>query len=132
MFLMYKSTARFPLIGETIKLNQSNRISSYGHVNRSFLRMVSLVESKTDSSSDKDKNSDKSQSVQSVAAVQLPKVPTQFADESYKLFSQIQVDDPTPEEARAVRNKCIKWILPFICVGYHIMYVDKQTVSSSQ
>jgi hypothetical protein len=70
-----------------------------------------------------------SASVTSVAAFQIPKVPTQYADESYKLFSQIQVDDPTPEEARRIRNKCIKWILPFICIGYHVMYVDKQTVS---
>lgn len=69
-----------------------------------------------------------SASVTSVAAFQLPKVPTQYADESYKLFSQIQVDDPTPEEAKRIRNKCIKWILPFICIGYHVMYVDKQTV----
>lgn len=90
--------------------------------------MASLVESKSDSS-DKARDLGKPQSIQSVGAVQLPKVPTQFADESYKLFAQIQVDDPTPEEATAIRNKCIKWILPFICVGYHIMYVDKQTVS---
>jgi hypothetical protein len=69
-----------------------------------------------------------SASVTSVAAFQLPKVPTQYADESYKLFSQIQVDDPTPEEAKRIRNKCVKWILPFICIGYHVMYVDKQTV----
>lgn len=97
-----------------------------------FLRMVSLAESTRESSSDKDKNGDKSQSIQSIVAIQLPKVPTQFADESYKLFSQIQVDDPTPEQARAIRNKCIKWILPFICIGYHIIYVDKQTVRPSQ
>lgn len=71
----------------------------------------------------------KSDFTESNDAIQVPKVPTQFADESYKLFSQIQVDDPTPEEARLIRNKCIKWILPFICVGYHVMYVDKQTVS---
>jgi hypothetical protein len=90
--------------------------------------MASLAESKTDSS-DRDKNLNKSPSTQTVIDIQLPKVPTQFADESYKLFAQIQVDDPTPDEARAIRNKCIKWILPFICVGYHIMYVDKQTVS---
>jgi len=69
-----------------------------------------------------------SASVILAAAFQLPKVPAQYADESYKLFSQIQVDDPTPEEARRIRNKCVKWILPFICVGYHVMYVDKQTV----
>lgn len=92
------------------------------------LIMASLVDSKADSS-DKDRDADKSTSTQTNTGVDLPKVPTQFADESYKLFSQIQVDDPTPEEARAIRNKCIKWILPFICIGYHVMYVDKQTVS---
>jgi len=55
-----------------------------------------------------------------------PKIPPQYADESYKLFSQLgEVSDPTPEEARAIRNKCVKWILPFICIGYHVMYVDK-------
>jgi hypothetical protein len=90
--------------------------------------MASPVESKA-GSSDKDRAADKSRITQLVTVVQLPKVPTQFADESYKLFSQVQVDDPTPEEARAIRNKCIRWILPFICIGYHVMYVDKQTVS---
>ncbi|KAH8803525.1 major facilitator superfamily domain-containing protein [Xylogone sp. PMI_703] len=63
--------------------------------------------------------------------MELPTIPTQYADESYKLFSQIHVDDPTPEEARRIRNKCVKWILPFICIGYHLMYVDKQTLGSS-
>lgn len=57
-----------------------------------------------------------------------PKVPGQFADESFKLFSKIQVTDPTLEEATAIRNKCLWRILPFLCVGYHLMYVDKQTV----
>jgi hypothetical protein len=57
-----------------------------------------------------------------------PKVPDQFADESFKLFSKIQVTDPTPEEARRIRNKCLWRILPFLCIGYHLMYVDKQTV----
>lgn len=57
-----------------------------------------------------------------------PKVPDQFADESFKLFSKIQVTDPTPEEARLIRNKCLWRILPFLCIGYHLMYVDKQTV----
>ncbi|KAF8848455.1 MFS general substrate transporter [Acephala macrosclerotiorum] len=90
----------------------------------------------TDSSGDKGIGKDESKSpasasVTSVPAVQVPKVPTQYADESYKLFSQIQVDDPTTEEARNIRNKCIKWILPFICIGYHVMYVDKQTLGSS-
>lgn len=56
------------------------------------------------------------------------KVPAQFADESFKLFSKIQVSDPTPEEATAIRNKCLWRIIPFLCVGYHLMYVDKQTV----
>lgn len=58
-----------------------------------------------------------------------PKVPDQFADESFKLFSKIQVTDPTPEEATRIRNKCLWRILPFLCIGYHLMYVDKQTVS---
>jgi hypothetical protein len=58
-----------------------------------------------------------------------PKLPDQFADESFKLFSKIQVTDPTPEEAIQIRNKCLWRILPFLCIGYHLMYVDKQTVS---
>ncbi|KAL7782936.1 MFS general substrate transporter [Trichoderma ceciliae] len=53
------------------------------------------------------------------------------ADESYKLFSRVQVSDPTPEEARRIRNKCLWRILPFLCIGYHLMYVDKQTLGSS-
>ncbi|CAI7590219.1 unnamed protein product [Penicillium bialowiezense] len=60
-----------------------------------------------------------------------PKVPDQFADESFKLFSKIQVTDPTPEEATRIRNKCLWRILPFLCIGYHLMYVDKQTLGSS-
>lgn len=60
--------------------------------------------------------------------VDTPKLPDRYADESYKLFSQVKVDPPTPEEAKRIRNKCIRWILPFLCVGYHLMYVDKQTV----
>jgi hypothetical protein len=60
-----------------------------------------------------------------------PKVPAQFADESFKLFSKIDVTDPTPEEAIRIRNKCLWRILPFLCVGYHLMYVDKQTVCLS-
>ena len=72
-----------------------------------------------------DNEGDISKVVASAASIHIPKVPTQYADESYKLFSQIRVDGPTPEEARRIRNKCIKWILPFICVGYHVMYVDK-------
>lgn len=57
-----------------------------------------------------------------------PKLPDQFADESFKLFSKIQVTDPTPEEAIQIRNKCLWRVLPFLCIGYHLMYVDKQTV----
>ncbi|KAJ5155997.1 Major facilitator superfamily domain general substrate transporter [Penicillium capsulatum] len=60
-----------------------------------------------------------------------PKVPDQFADESFKLFSRIQATDPTPEEAQRIRNKCLWRILPFLCIGYHLMYVDKQTLGSS-
>lgn len=62
--------------------------------------------------------------------VDTPKLPDRYADESYKLFTQVKVDPPTPEEAQRIRNKCIRWILPFLCVGYHLMYVDKQTVSA--
>lgn len=56
------------------------------------------------------------------------KLSDRSADESYKLFSKVQVSDPTPEEARIIRNKCLWRILPFLCIGYHLMYVDKQTV----
>jgi hypothetical protein len=59
----------------------------------------------------------------------LPVLSDRFADESYKLFQKLQVTDPTPEEARRIRNKCLWRILPFLCIGYHLMYVDKQTVS---
>lgn len=62
------------------------------------------------------------------SAQQPPALPDRYADESYKLFSKVQVLDPTPEEARRIRNKCLWRILPFICIGYHVMYVDKQTV----
>ena len=58
----------------------------------------------------------------------VPKLSDRSADESYKLFSKVQVADPTPEEARRIRNKLLWRILPFLCVGYHLMYVDKQTV----
>lgn len=51
-----------------------------------------------------------------------------LADESYKLFSTVHVSDPTAEEGRRIRNKCLWRILPFLCIGYHLMYVDKQTV----
>ncbi|KAK0760542.1 hypothetical protein N5P37_006736 [Trichoderma harzianum] len=59
------------------------------------------------------------------------KLSDRSADESYKLFSKVQVSDPTPEEARIIRNKCLWRILPFLCIGYHLMYVDKQTLGSS-
>lgn len=62
--------------------------------------------------------------------VEAPKLPDKFADESYKLFSQVKVEPPTPEEAARIRKKSVKWILSFLCVGYHLMYVDKQTVST--
>lgn len=58
----------------------------------------------------------------------VPKLSDRYADESYKLFQKLQVTDPTPEEARKIRNKCLRRILPFLCIGYHLMYVDKQTV----
>ncbi|KAK5717040.1 hypothetical protein LTR15_008928 [Elasticomyces elasticus] len=60
-----------------------------------------------------------------------PKLPDRYADESHKLFSKVHVDDPTSKEALRIRNKCVRWILPFLCVGYHLMYVDKQTLGSS-
>jgi hypothetical protein len=58
----------------------------------------------------------------------VPRLSDRSADESYKLFSKVQVADPTPEEARRIRNKLLWRVLPFLCVGYHLMYVDKQTV----
>ncbi|KUL87704.1 hypothetical protein ZTR_05849 [Talaromyces verruculosus] len=61
----------------------------------------------------------------------VPKLSDRYADESYKLFQKLQVTDPTPEEARKIRNKCLRRILPFLCIGYHLMYVDKQTLGSS-
>lgn len=60
-----------------------------------------------------------------------PKLSDRYADESYKLFSKVEVAEPSPEEAKRIRNKCVKWILPFLCAGYHLMYVDKQTVSGA-
>ncbi|KAK4542352.1 hypothetical protein LTR36_006808 [Oleoguttula mirabilis] len=60
-----------------------------------------------------------------------PKLLDRYADESFKLFSSIQVSDPTPEEARLLRKKCVRWILPFLCIGYHLMYIDKQTLGNS-
>lgn len=79
----------------------------------------------------------KDDSVQAVDIVnddvlaQAPKLSGRYADESYKLFAKVKVTDPTPEEARRIRNKCLWRIIPFLCFGYHIMYVDKQTVSIS-
>ncbi|KIW12676.1 hypothetical protein PV08_09954 [Exophiala spinifera] len=61
----------------------------------------------------------------------VPRLPDRYADESYKLFSKVQVEAPTPDEARIIRNKCLWRILPFLCIGYHLMYVDKQTLGSS-
>lgn len=61
-------------------------------------------------------------------ATSVPKLPDRYADESYKLFSKVQVSDPTAEEAALIRNKLLWRILPFLCIGYHLMYVDKQTV----
>lgn len=68
-----------------------------------------------------------SQNANNSAGITL-KLSDRLADESYKLFSKVQVSDPTPEEARRIRNKCLWRILPFLCIGYHLMYVDKQTV----
>lgn len=62
--------------------------------------------------------------------VTVPKVPPRYADESFKLFSKVRVGDPTPEEALRIKRKLIWRIIPFLCVGYHLMYVDKQTVSA--
>ncbi|KAM0738351.1 hypothetical protein ACQRIT_006088 [Beauveria bassiana] len=61
----------------------------------------------------------------------VPKLPDRYADESYKLFSEIKVTDPTPEEAIRIRNKLLWRIVPFLCIGYHLMYLDKQTLGSS-
>jgi hypothetical protein len=59
-----------------------------------------------------------------------PKVPEKYADESYKLFSKlVDVSEPPSEKARQIRNKCVRRVLPFLCIGYHLMYAAKQTVS---
>ncbi|KAI1622995.1 MFS transporter [Exophiala viscosa] len=63
--------------------------------------------------------------------VGVAKVPPRYADESFKLFSQVQVKDPTPEESLRIKKKLIWRIIPFLCVGYHLMYIDKQTLGSS-
>ncbi|KAF2104450.1 allantoate permease [Rhizodiscina lignyota] len=60
-----------------------------------------------------------------------PRLPDRYADESYKLFSKVHVSEPTLEESIAIRNKCVRWILPFLCIGYHLMYIDKQTLGNS-
>ena len=70
-----------------------------------------------------------SQYVSDDEASSVPKLPDRYADESYKLFSKVHVADPTPGEAVRIRNKLLWRILPFLCIGYHLMYVDKQTVS---
>lgn len=57
-----------------------------------------------------------------------PRLPDRYADESYKLFSEIKVTDPTPAEATKIRNKLLWRIVPFLCIGYHLMFLDKQTV----
>lgn len=66
------------------------------------------------------------------SAVVVPKLLDRYADESYKLLSQVKVEPPTPEEVERIRKKCVRWVIPFICLGYHLMYVDKQTVSDLQ
>lgn len=65
------------------------------------------------------------------SAAAVPKLLDRYADESYKLLSQVKVEPPTPEEAERIRKKCVRWVIPFICLGYHLMYVDKQTVSDN-
>ncbi|KAK8146310.1 hypothetical protein G3M48_003258 [Beauveria asiatica] len=57
----------------------------------------------------------------------VPKLPDRYADESYKLFSEVKVTDPTPEQAIRIRNRLLWRIVPFLCIGYHLMYLDKQT-----
>lgn len=61
----------------------------------------------------------------------VPKLLDRYADESYKLLSQVKVEPPTPEEAERIRKKCVRWVILFICLGYHLMYVDKQAVSDN-
>lgn len=64
------------------------------------------------------------------SASAVPKLLDRYADESYKLLSQVKVEPPTPEEAGRIPKKCVRWVIAFICLGCHLMYVDKQTVSS--
>lgn len=70
-------------------------------------------------------------SSQDEAAPVVPKLSDRYADESYKLLSRIKVQPPTPQEGETIRKKCVRWVVPFICLGYHLMYVDKQTVRNS-
>ncbi|KIH91178.1 allantoate permease [Sporothrix brasiliensis 5110] len=70
-------------------------------------------------------------SVPAAPQAHLAKRSDRYADESYRLLSSIKVEPPTPDEAARLRRKAIRWILPLICVGYHLMYVDKQTLGSS-
>ncbi|KAF5859144.1 hypothetical protein ETB97_003236 [Aspergillus alliaceus] len=94
---------------------QSDTIGKVSDVDKAFMSKTSV-----------------SNPVDAVSAVaQPPKLSQRYADESYKLFSKVSVTDPTPEEAFAIRNKCLWKILPFLCIGYHIMYVDKQTLGNS-
>jgi hypothetical protein len=72
-------------------------------------------------------SSEKSRGTDTVTAA--PRLPDRYADESYKLFSKVHVSEPSLDEAIKIRNKCIRWILPFLCIGYHLMFIDKQTVS---
>lgn len=83
-------------------------------------------EETTHSQPDSQEENESAESAESARATL--KLSDRSADESYKLFSKVQVSDPTPEEARKIRNKCLWRILPFLCIGYHLMYVDKQTV----
>lgn len=76
----------------------------------------------------KDNANEQVNSSSSDLGVDAPQLPSRFADESFKLFSKVKVSDPTPEEAREIKKKLVRRILPFLCVGYHLMYVDKQTV----
>lgn len=67
-------------------------------------------------------------SSQDEATPVVPKLSDRYADESYKLLSRIKIQPPTPQEGAKIRKKCVRWVVPFICLGYHLMYVDKQTV----
>ncbi len=78
--------------------------------------------------SDLDKTGVHQDVTSSEVPIDAPKVPKRYADESFKLFSKVQTTDPTPEEAQRIKKKLIWRIIPFLCVGYHLMYVDKQTV----